>query len=58
MPKLLHSKLVGIYIKLSEEVRADLAEVKKALMVKAGLTKDQLVARKNLSLKYNWSMRQ
>ena len=57
LPTLLCGKLVDIYIKLSEEVRADLAEVKKALMVKAGLTKNPLVVGKNLSLECNWSMK-
>ena len=46
LPTLLRGKLVDIYIELSEETRGDLAEVKKALMSKAGLTKDPLVAGK------------
>ena len=46
LPTLLRGKLVDIYIELSEETRANLAEVKKALMSKAGLTKDPLVAGK------------
>jgi len=46
LPMLLCSKLVDIYIELSEEGRANLAEVKKALMVKAELTKDPLVVGK------------
>ena len=43
---LLRGKLVGIYIELSDTTRADLVEVRKALMSKAGLTKDPLVAGK------------
>jgi len=46
LPTLLRGKLVDIYIELSDTTRADLAEVKKALMSKAGLTKDPLVAGK------------
>ena len=46
LPTLLRGKLVDIYIKLSEEIRGDLVEVKKAVMSKAGLTKDSLVAGK------------
>ena len=37
---------MDIYIKLSDTIRADLAEVKKVLMSKAELTKDPLVADK------------
>ena len=48
LPTLLRGKLVDIYIELSKETRGDLAEVKKVLMSKAGLTTDPLVARKEL----------
>ena len=40
LPTLLRGKLLDIYIELGEDTRADLAEVKKTLMSKAGLTKD------------------
>ena len=46
LPTLLRRKLLDIYIELSEGTRANLVEVKKALMSKAGLTKDPLVAGK------------
>ena len=46
LPTLLRGKLLDIYIELGEDTRADLAEVKKILMSKAGLTKDPLVAGK------------
>lgn len=46
LPTLLRGKLVDFYIELSEETRADLAELKKALMNKAGLLKDPLMAGK------------
>jgi len=36
LPKLLQSKLVDIYIELSDETKTDLGEVKKLLMSKAG----------------------
>ena len=48
LPTLLQGKLVDIYIELSEDTRGNLAEVKKVLMSKAGLTKDTLVAGKEL----------
>ena len=40
LPTLLRGKLVDIYIDLDDGTKADLAEVKKALMKKAGLIKD------------------
>ena len=46
LPTLLCGILVDIFIELSEETRADLQELKKTLMSKAGLTKDPLVAGK------------
>ena len=46
LPTLLRGKLLDIYIELGEDTRANLAEVKKTLMSKAGLTKDPLVAGK------------
>lgn len=46
LPTLLRGELVDIYIDLNEVVRADLSEVQKALMSKAELTKDPLVAGK------------
>ena len=49
LPTLLRGKLLDIYIELGEDTRADLAEVKKILMSKAGLTKD-LVSRSQTSI--------
>ena len=46
LPTLLRGRLVDIYIDLDDDTKADLAEVKKALMKKAGLIKDPLVAEK------------
>ena len=40
LPTLLQGRLVNIYINLNDETKADLAEVNKALMKKAGLIKD------------------
>ena len=40
LPTPLQRKLADIYINLSDETKADLAEVKKALMKKAGFIKD------------------
>ena len=45
---LLHGKLVDIYITLDEDTKTDLAEVKKALIKRAGLIKDPLVSGRNL----------
>ena len=42
LPTLLRGKLVDIYINLDDGTKADLAEVKKALMKKVGLVKDPL----------------
>ena len=46
LPMLLCGTLVDIFVKLSEETRADLTELKKVLMSKVGLTKDPLMAGK------------
>ena len=46
LPTLLCGKLIDIYISLNNEITADLADVRKALMKKAGLVKDPLVAGK------------
>ena len=53
LPTLLHGILVDIFIKLSEKGRADLKELRKALMSKVGLTKDLLVAEKELITQYS-----
>ena len=54
LPTLLRGKLLDIYIELGEDTRADLAEVKKTLMSKVGLTKDPLVARKEFIVRVQW----
>lgn len=41
-------------IELGEDVRRNLAELKKALMSKAGLTTDLLVARKEFIVRVQW----
>ena len=46
LPTLLRGKLVDIFIELDDDTRADLTALKKALMSKAGLIKDPLVAGK------------
>ena len=46
LPTLLRGKLVDIFVELDGETRADLTAVKKALMNKAGLIKDPLLAGK------------
>ena len=46
LPTLLHGKLVDIFIELDDDTRADLMALKKALMSKARLIKDPLVAGK------------
>ena len=51
LPTLLHGKLVDIYIDLNDETKATLAEVKKALMKKAGLIKDPLVVGKEFMVR-------
>ena len=51
LPTLLRGKLVDIYIDLDEATKEDLAEVKKALMKKAGLIKDPLVAGKEFMVR-------
>ena len=54
LPTLLRGKLLDIYIELGEDTRADLAEVKKTLMSKVGLTKDPLVAGKEFIARVQW----
>ena len=51
LPTLLRGKLVDIYITLDEDTKADLAEVKKALMKRAGLIKDPLVSGKEFMIR-------
>ena len=46
LPTLLRGKLVDIFIELDDDTRADLTALKKALMSKAGLIKNPLVAAK------------
>lgn len=46
LPTLLRGKLVDIYITLDKDTKADLAEVKKTLMKRAGLIKNPLVSGK------------
>ena len=51
LPTLLCGRLMDIYIDLDDDTKADLAEVKKALMKKAGLVKDPLVAGKEFMVR-------
>ena len=44
LPTLLRGKLVDYFVELSDETKADLQAVKQALMKKAGLVKDPLLA--------------
>ena len=44
LPTLLRGKLVDYFVELSDETKADLSAVKWALMEKAGLVKDPLLA--------------
>ena len=57
LPTLLQGKLVDIYIDLNDETKATLAEVKKALMKKAGLIKDPWLQEKNLWFVHNYKGR-
>ena len=51
LPTLLRGRPMDIYIHLDDDTKADLAEVKKALMKKAGLIKDPLVAGKEFMVR-------